>query len=135
MAFFDWDEKYSVGIKSIDQQQKKLFDLLSNFYEMIRQKGTNRAMSEILQGLIEYAESHFSTEENYMKKYGYSLYERHTAQHAKFVGKITDLQTRFQSGALVIPIEVADFLKDWLSNHVIGEDQRYAPFFKEKGLT
>jgi hemerythrin-like metal-binding protein len=134
MAFFDWDEKYSVGIMSIDQQHKKLFDLISNFYEAIRQKETRRAMSEVLQGFLEYAETHFSTEEDYMRKYRYPLYERHAAQHAEFVEKVTDFQARFQSGALVIPIEIANFSKDWFSGHVLGEDQRYAPFFHEKGL-
>ncbi len=135
MAFFDWDDKYSVGVMSIDQQHKNLFKLISNFYETIRQKDTKRAMSEVLQGLVEYAESHFSTEENYMKKYHYPLYERHAAQHAKFIDEITDFQARFQSGELVISIEIANFSKSWLSDHVLGEDQRYAPFFREKGLT
>jgi hemerythrin len=135
MAFFDWDDKYSVGIISIDQQHKKLFELISHFYEGIRQKETNLAMSEVIEGLIGYAETHFATEENYMKKYRYPLYERHQAKHAKFVEKITEFQARFQSGRLVIPIEIANFLKDWLSNHVLEEDQRYAPFFQDKGLT
>lgn len=134
MAFFDWDEKYSVGIMSIDQQHKQLFEMISQFYETIRQKETERAMSEILKGLVEYAETHFSTEENYLRKYRYPLYERHAAQHATFIGKLTDFQARFQTGGLVIPIEIANFLKDWLSGHVLGEDQRYASFLQSKGL-
>lgn len=135
MAFFDWDDKYRVGIKSIDQQHQQLFELISQFYERIRQKETKTAMSEVLKGLIEYTKTHFATEENYMKKYGYPLYERHQAKHTKFVEKVTAFQTRFQAGELVIPIEIATFLKDWLSDHVLKEDQHYAPFFREKGLT
>ena len=135
MAFFDWDENYRVGISSIDDQHKHLFELISNFYETIRQKDTNRAMSEVLQGLVDYAEYHFSTEEEYMQEHHYPLYERHTAQHAEFIEKATDFQARFQSGALVVPIEIANFMKEWLSGHVLGEDQLYAPFFREKGLT
>ena len=135
MAFFDWDDQYSVGINSIDQQHKKLFELISHFYERIRQKETKLAISEVLKGLTGYTEIHFSTEENYMKKYRYPLYERHQAKHAKFVEKVTDFQIRFQAGELVIPIEIANFLKDWLSDHVLQEDQRYAPFFREKKLT
>ena len=132
MAFFDWDEKYSVGIMSIDQQHRKLFAMISQFYETIRQKETQRAMSEILKELIEYAKTHFSTEENYLSKYEYPLYERHVAQHATFIGKVTNFYDRFQAKELLIPIEIADFLKEWLSGHVLGEDQRYAPFLQSK---
>ena len=134
MAFFDWDEKYRVGISTIDQQHRKLFELISHFYEHIRQKETQRAMTEALDGLMAYAASHFATEERYMQKYEYPLYARHIAQHSQFVEKVTDLRKRFQAGELVIPIEVANFAKDWLSNHILGEDQKFAPFFKAKGL-
>lgn len=69
-----------------------------------------------------------------MQQYQYPLYDRHVAQHSKFVEKVTDLQARFQSGELVIPIEIANFLKDWLAHHVLEEDQRYTTFFQDKGL-
>jgi hemerythrin len=62
MAFFTWDEKYRVGIASIDQQHQHLFELISNFHATIRQKDVKRAMSEILKGLIEYAGYHFATD-------------------------------------------------------------------------
>jgi hemerythrin len=40
MAFFDWEEKYSVGVKKLDAQHKKLFELVSAFYDRIHQKDT-----------------------------------------------------------------------------------------------
>ena len=49
MAFFTWDEKYRVGIKVIDTQHKQLFELIAHFYDTIRQKKTQRAMSEAIQ--------------------------------------------------------------------------------------
>ena len=132
MAFFDWEDKYTVGVKKLDSQHKKLFELVSAFYDRIHQKETARAMAEVLVGLIAYTQSHFSAEEQYLRQYGYPLYERHVAQHAKFVETVNDFKTRLETGQLLIPIEVANFLKEWLSGHILGEDQRYAPFLKEK---
>ena len=134
MAFFDWADQYSIGVLSVDQQHQKLFELISHFYDLIHQKDVKRAMSETLQGLIEYTVYHFATEEGYMQKYQYPLYAKHAAQHAKFVEKTKDLQARFQAGELVIPIEIADFLKEWLMNHVLGEDQKLGPFLRDKGM-
>ncbi len=132
MAFFDWEEKYAVGVKKLDLQHKKLFELVSAFYDRIHAKDTARAMSGVLAGLIAYTATHFSAEELYLHQYGYPLYDQHVAQHAKFVEKVTDFQTRMEQGTLLIPIEVANFLKDWLSGHILVEDQRYASFLKEK---
>jgi hemerythrin len=135
MAFFDWADQYSIGVLSIDQQHQKLFELISHFYDLIHQKDVKRAMSETLKGLIEYTVYHFATEEGYMQKYQYPLYAGHVAQHAKFVEKAKDIQTRFQAGELVIPIEIADFLKEWLTNHVLREDQKLGPFLRDNGMS
>ena len=35
---------------------------------------------------------------------------------------------------MTISIEVMNFLKDWLSNHILGSDKRYGPFLNGKGL-
>ena len=135
MAFFDWEEKYSVGVERLDSQHQTLFKLVNSFYDTIRQKDTQRAMSEVLSGLIAYTETHFTTEEQYLKDYGYPLYARHVSQHAQLVEKVKDFQTRFQSGRLLLPIEIATFLKEWLSGHILGEDQRYTSFLKGKGVS
>lgn len=132
MAFFDWNDRYSVGIMSIDNQHKKLFELISDFYKMLRQKEIPRAMADILDGLMEYTMIHFSTEESYFKKYQYPLFAKHAAQHAFFIEKLNEFRSRFQAEELVLPIEIATFMKDWLSGHVLGEDQRYAAFLEEK---
>jgi hemerythrin len=133
MAFFDWEDKYTVGVKELDDQHKKLFELVSAFYDRIHERNTARAMSEVLVGLIAYTTTHFTTEENYLRRYGYTLYERHLTQHAKFVDTVKDFQSRIEKSELLIPIEVADFLKKWLSGHILGEDQRYASFLKKEG--
>jgi hemerythrin len=91
-------------------------------------------MAEVLVGMIAYTVSHFSAEEQYLRQYKYPLYERHVAQHAYFVETVKDFQTRLEHDELLLPIEVANFLKDWLSEHVLGEDQRYASFLQGKGV-
>jgi len=35
---------------------------------------------------------------------------------------------------LGITLEVMNFLKDWLSHHILSVDKKYAPFLNEKGI-
>lgn len=130
MAFFDWDEKYRIGVESIDAQHQYLFELIGNFYEAVRSKELDRAMTETLQGLVEYAHYHFATEEEYMVEHDYPFYKQHRAQHHDFVQKVTDFVTRYQDGKLLIPLELANFLKNWLSEHILGSDKRIGEYTK-----
>lgn len=132
MAFLEWEAKYSVGIHPIDTQHQRWFALVSQFYDSIRQKQTQQAIGDVLQSLLEYTQTHFLTEQTLLKKYQYPLYEQHLAKHQEFIARLQDFQTRFQNRKLLLPIEIADFVKQWLTGHVLGEDLRYAPFLQEK---
>jgi hemerythrin len=132
MAFLEWETKYSVGILSIDAQHQHLFELINQFYESIRQKHTEQALADLLKGLLDYTKTHFLTEENYLKKYQYPLYEKHLAKHGEFIERLHEMQIRFQNRQLLLPIEIAEFVKQWLAGHVLGEDQRYAHYLQEK---
>ena len=35
---------------------------------------------------------------------------------------------------MILTLEVMNFLKDWLTGHILGVDKKYAPFFAAKGL-
>jgi len=57
-----------------------------------------------------------------------------------FNGKVTDkteateLKGSFDKGENIITVEVMNFLKDWLNNHIIGTDKKYGPFLNSKGV-
>lgn len=134
MAFMAWDEKYQVNINIIDEQHKRLFTMIDNFHHSLRQKQTRKAMAEILQGLTEYSVYHFDTEESLMVLHQYPAHQEHHSAHDAFIKKTRDIRTRFEDGELVIPIEVAEFLKDWLSNHILVTDKKLAPYLQRKGV-
>jgi hemerythrin-like metal-binding protein len=134
MAFMKWDEKYSVDIKIIDEQHKRLFELIENFYGALRQKHVKHGMSEILQGLTDYSIYHFHSEETMMTLHNYPGYQQHKSEHERFIHTVEKFRTRFEKGQLLLPIEVADFLKNWLSNHILATDKQFAPFFHRKGI-
>jgi hemerythrin len=133
MAFLPWDEKYSINVK-IDSQHKKLIDLINGLHDAMKVGKSKDVMSKILQGLIDYTDYHFSTEEKFMTKYSYPEYPQHKSEHERFVEKVLDFQKRFNAGSLTLSMEVLGFLKDWLSNHILVTDKKYGPFFNEKGF-
>lgn len=134
MALFDWKDIYSVGIKEIDSQHKMLVNTLNELFEAMRNREVHEVITGIIKSLVDYVGVHFSFEEELMKKYNYPELIIHKKEHTAFVEKVLDFQKKHQAGNLMLSLEVMNFLKDWLKNHIMGTDKKYGPFFNNKGV-
>lgn len=85
--------------------------------------------------MIAYAGAHFSTEETYMRRFAFPGYSNHKKEHDSFTRKALDLKARAERDEFILTFEVLQFLKDWLSNHIVGSDAGYSAHFNERGLT
>ncbi|NPA35236.1 MAG: bacteriohemerythrin [Chlorobi bacterium] len=133
MKLMKWDKSLSTGIDSIDKQHMKLIDMLNEFYESIRSKSTKEITANLIKNMREYALFHFSYEENLLRKHGYLALEHHKSEHKKFISKVEDFENRFNSGKIVLSIEITNFLKSWLKDHIQGTDMKYSGFLISKG--
>jgi hemerythrin len=134
MALMEWNNSYSVNVAEIDVQHKKLVDMINDLNDAMSQGKGKDVIGKILGGLIDYAGSHFATEEKYFDKFGYPETISHKKAHADLVKKVLEYQDGFNKGSISLSVEVMRFLKDWLILHIQGTDKKYTAFFNEKGL-
>lgn len=134
MASLTWNEKYSVNIKEIDEQHKRLLALVGDLHQaMLAGKG-KQALAKVLNGLISYTASHFAAEERLMQAHGYPEYEEHRGIHARMTQKVLDIQKQYQDGKINITLETMKFLEDWVAKHIMGTDKKYGPYLNSKGV-
>ena len=124
-----WDDSYSVGFTLIDDQHKELVIMTNELFQACRQGSTSAdvAFMRTLQKAIEYAQTHFFTEEKYMTETDYPDLDTHKKEHDEFVGEIVKVVKEFEAGKAE-PIELAKYLKSWLLNHIAISDKKYAPY-------
>jgi hemerythrin len=134
MPLIPWDNSLSVSVKEIDQQHQKLVEMINGLHDAMRARKGADTLGPLLKDLIDYAATHFATEETYFTQFGYPEATAHKKAHADFVAEVVDFKSRFDSGVIGMPIEVMSFLSDWLQNHIKGVDKRYGPFFNAHGL-
>ncbi len=134
MSLFYWEEKYSVNVKEIDEQHKKLINILGDLHTAMLGAKAMDILEKILKELIDYTDYHFKTEEKFMTQYNYPQYKEHKESHDDFTKKVSDFYTDFKQGKKFISVELLFFLKDWLINHILGEDKRYSEFLNDKGI-
>lgn len=130
MAFIDWESRYSVGHNEIDQQHRQLIDMINKLHTAMKSGQGSREAGAIVEEMVNYSKFHFETEENLMKVYGFIGLLTHKAEHAAFIKQAGDFQSQFASGKVTLSIDILNFLKEWLTRHILGTDSKYSPMFK-----
>ena len=134
MALMEWTDDLSVSVKEIDEQHKKLIGLINSLHAAMLAKQGKQVLEKTIEELAAYTVYHFKTEENYMQKFAYPQYYFHKKEHDAFVKKVGDFQADFSSGKLGLSVEIMNFQKDWVTNHIKGTDKGYSATFHKNGL-
>lgn len=133
MILIDWtDSQYGIGISQIDEQHKKLVDLINLLYSHMKEGKGKVVISQVLNELKEYTQYHFNAEEYLMVHNLYPQHKEHKAEHDKFVSDIEDLKQKYNSGHKTITIDTFDFLKNWLITHILNLDKKFGEHMKSK---
>ena len=129
-----WDDVYSVGFEPIDNQHKELVKMINELFESCKQ-GTDEADKAFFQTIkraVEYARNHFTDEVKYMLQVDFPGLSEHRKQHDDFMATVIKVMHEFDEGKTT-PIELAQFLKKWLLNHIAISDKQYAPYLAKLG--
>jgi hemerythrin len=129
---FEWNPRYSVQIGSIDAQHQTLFHLAEELHSAMSAGRGKSALSRILARLVQYTMVHFAHEERLMRLHDYPDLAAHKAQHQALTQKVQQFQADFNAGKTAMTVQLMHFLRDWLTDHIAGSDQKYAPLLKEK---
>ena len=131
---FQWSDEFSVGIPEIDIQHKALFDLGNLLNDAIRSRRGSAACLDILRQLVDYTRIHFALEESLMRVANYRGFDDHKALHVQLIDEVEVLQQKVEAGKAAISFELLQFLRLWLTKHIMNSDQEYAGHFRSKGF-
>lgn len=134
MALAHWKNEYSVNIAKIDSQHKKLFDYLNEINDALVNKKPKEELGKIIEKIVKYAVEHFKTEEHYFDMYKYPKASSHKLEHQAFIKKVKEFQADYNNGKVLLSLKIINFLKDWLTKHILGTDKAYSQFLNEKGV-
>ncbi len=129
----EWKDEYSVGIASIDQQHKKLIDLINMLQTTVDYATGEEFERECLAAVVDYTKTHFVYEEELMEKYGYPEFEAHKAQHQEMIDKVDQLLAEYERLPESAMKNTLSFLKQWLIRHINGTDKDYSEFLLARG--
>jgi|GEM_PF-1149475 len=129
-----WNSSLATGVKIVDQQHKQLVDMINKLYTAMKNGQGKSVIQKLLDDLAAYTVKHFDMEERYFEQFGYKETAAHKKIHADLKATVMDFIDKFKSGKVDVSMELMNFLRDWLANHIQKTDMRYAKLFLDKGL-
>ena len=134
IAMFEWNDRFSTGIASIDAQHQGLFSIGGELYAAMGAGQGKERMGSILTRLVQYTAAHFAYEERLMQLHRYPDYAAHKAQHDDLTRQVSQFYKDFQSGQIGISVRLLSFVDDWLKQHIGQSDQGYAKLLTAKSV-
>jgi hemerythrin len=125
MSYATWQEKFLIGVPELDDDHRMLFDLVDQVHEAYARGRIEDDLERVFGILMDYVESHFRREEDFMRDRGYAGLDEHQGHHGRLKAELEDLHRRFLAREPGLALELLAFLKNWLHFHIMEEDMRY----------
>jgi hemerythrin-like metal-binding protein len=132
MEFFEifpWHKNFETGIELIDEQHKKLVDILNELAAHLANRSHEITLNQVFDDLAAYADYHFKSEEQIWKSHfkGDEWYSSHEQTHGSFIDKLTKLKNAQSEKPLDEVVQgIVSFLTHWLAYHILDSDKRLA---------
>jgi hemerythrin-like metal-binding protein len=132
MAQFSWTDDLYTGSSLIDGDHHKMIVLVNALFETMESGQGTEHMGKAMHALIAYAREHFEREEAEMQRIQYVAALVHQAEHLKLLRKLVELKEMLDAGGRINVPAVAEFLSQWLRDHILTTDMRLAAALKKQ---
>ena len=131
--YIKWSNTYSLGIKLIDDQHKRLLESVNDFLNFAaeNQMEEHARFKEVIAEVVEYIKVHFASEEGIMLATRFPGYEEHKKTHESFILTVIQSVRDYEAGNRLVLINFARFMKNWVFSHIAVMDVQYIDYFKK----
>lgn len=130
ISLFNWNDTFLTHIPAVDEQHHRLVKLINELAEMVvsNDEVDPQLFEPVRQGILDYVNVHFSDEESLMREVGLDAHylDRHLLEHEILINAalaLGDIENEVTSQKAR---DFAEFLIQWLANHILDIDQSMA---------
>ncbi len=130
----EWSEDLSIGIDPIDRQHQEIFSKYDEFRNACKAGKGQESLTDMLDFLGRYVESHFRMEEKLMAQSDYPGKQAHIKEHQELTGKLHAFQRQLSEQGPSISL-LAGFNRsflDWLVDHIRKTDMNMGHYLRQE---
>jgi len=132
MALIHWSRSLETGVQSIDEQHRRLLELLNGVHEVMVDGRDPSELDAILTRLMDYTDFHFRHEEELFDRNNFPFATGHRKEHSRLKEEVLARMENYRMGTME-PMDLLAFLVDWLQDHIKGVDKSFGEFIKNRG--
>jgi hemerythrin len=134
VAILNWSPSCSIGVAALDEEHRYFFALLNRLYDgVIDGSASNASTSALADEVLAYSIHHCHHEEALLASAHYPALDEIRREHETLRASIEDFRRRLadQGG---VSHEMANFLLEWMLQHVLKEDKKIGAFLNAAGI-
>jgi len=129
---FKWEDKYKLGDIQIDQEHKKLFEIVLQALNTPKEHKKEHLKTALLT-LIDSMQEHFEKEEQYMSYIKFPDLINHQKLHKKILIQMNSFIKSLSYLSLEeFEKKLLEYMDIWLVNHIMVEDKKIVSFEEKK---
>lgn len=125
MSKLEWQDSWSVGNSDLDDDHKRLINIIQMIGEY---KPQSADIGQLFFELEDYTKYHFAREEKLMEGANLSDLTEHKKSHRDFIEWLHSVRYTLtvsqESRSLMLDV-VDEYLQNWLKNHILKTDMNY----------
>ena len=129
--YLTFTKSLSVDYEPLDNQHKRWIDLFNKIYQAYVNKSDSDSVKMVLKDLVDYTIWHFDFENRMMEKYDFQGYHDHKVQHDDILNEVSTICSKLDNGEEISIINILEFLKKWLINHILKTDLILGRYLKQ----
>ena len=124
MAQLEWNEEFSVGNATVDQEHEHLIEQINQLYYELNHSADSATIEAILGDIQADISAHFAFEELLMQEANFTEFKEHKEDHQHLLDQIHDMIFSFHEDPESGRELLINKLSDWFSNHFTTFDAR-----------
>ncbi|MDQ7836516.1 MAG: hemerythrin family protein [Humidesulfovibrio sp.] len=132
MSYLDWDDRMAIGHEVIDAQHRQLVTLINGIAEATARRGGRQEIGALIRAFSDYAQEHFSTEQDLMDSTDYPEYFLQLSSHEDCTTSALSFYRDYINGLDVSVEDFLSFVAGWFKGHTLGVDQTLRKYLKKK---
>ena len=128
-SYFQWSEKFVLGLEEIDEQHQQLAEVFNRLLSLKQSLTRNpksdnvnqEPLTDCLNLLYSDLERHFRSEEKLMREVDYPDYQNHALAHLMILAEMKNYCDRFAKNDEELDLGTLNSLKTWLITHMLDD--------------
>ena len=131
MAFFEWQDKYDLGVGEMNDEHKTLIHKMNGLHDLNESGASKNKIIEAYDDFTAYTIKHFTDEEQYMESIDFPGLATHKLIHKGLLEKVVAFGNDFKGSSTgKFDDNFFSFLNVWLASHICGIDMKYGEHSK-----